>query len=191
MDKRLIQKEKQDRAGEQGNILLGMVIGLVLGLGIALAAAYFIQKNPPSEKPNFRAPEIPTVPKVHSDGTIGNEIRDPNSPIQSNKSKIPEKPTENTSIPEAVHTAPPTEVRPTYIYWIQAGAYVEKAMAENQKGQLALQGVQAKVTEFKTDTQSTWRVRVGPYNEIQDLSDDKTKLDNAGISYSVIKANKP
>ena len=182
MDKRLIQKEKQDRAGEQGNILLGMVIGLVLGLGIALAL---------SEKPNVRAPEIPTVPKVHSDGTIGNEIRDPNSPIQSNKSKIPEKPTENTSIPEAVHTAPPTEVRPTYIYWIQAGAYVEKAMAENQKGQLALQGVQAKVTEFKTDTQSTWRVRVGPYNEIQDLSDDKTKLDNAGISYSVIKANKP
>jgi len=189
MDKRLIQKEKQDRAGEHGNILLGMVIGLVLGLGIALGAAYFIQKNPPSEKLNIRTPEIPTAPKLNPDGTSANEVRDPNSPIQSNKSKNTEKSSDNPTTSESNQSAP-SEVK-TYIYWIQAGAYVDKALAETQKGQLALQGVQAKVTEFKTDTQSTWRVRVGPYNELQDLSDDRTKLDNAGISYSVIKANKP
>ena len=117
MDKRLIQKEKQDRAGEHGNILLGMVIGLVIGLGIALAAAYFIQKNPPSEKPNMRTPDIPTVPKVNPDGTIGNEVRDPNSPIQSNKSKNAEKPSDTTAISENNHVTP-TEVKPTYIYWL-------------------------------------------------------------------------
>ena len=71
------------------------------------------------------------------------------------------------------------------------GAFGERAYAESQKAQLALQGLQAKISEYKTDTQSTWRVRVGPYAELQDLNDDKNKLDNAGISYSVIKANKP
>jgi cell division protein FtsN len=51
--------------------------------------------------------------------------------------------------------------------------------------------MQAKVTENKIEGQSTWRVRIGPYSELPDLNDDKNKLDNAGISYSVIKANKP
>jgi cell division protein FtsN len=177
---------------EQGNILLGMVIGLVIGLGIALAAAYFIQKNPPTEKPNIRLPELSVVPKMNADGTTTNELRDPNAPLHS-KLKTPDSSAENQSVsPPVIEPTPSApEVKTSVIYWIQVGAYSDKAFADSQKAQLAMQGFQAKITENKIEGQSTWRVRIGPYSELPDLNDDKNKLDNSGFSYSVIKANKP
>jgi len=193
MTKKLqFQKELHQLQSEQGNILLGMVIGLVIGLGIALAAAYFIQKNPPTERPNVRPPELPVVPKLNADGTTTSELRDPNAPLHS-KPKTPDSSADNQNIPTPViEPIPPVpEVKTSSIYWLQVGAYSDKAFADSQKAQLAMQGMQAKVTENKIDGQSTWRVRIGPYSELPDLNDDKNKLDNAGVSYSVIKANKP
>jgi cell division protein FtsN len=186
------QKELHQLQSEQGNILLGMVIGLVIGLGIALAAAYFIQKNPPTEKPNVRPPELSVVPKVNQDGTTTNELRDPNAPLHS-KPKTPDSAADNQHIPTPViePTPPVPEVKASAIYWLQVGAYSDKAFADSQKAQLAMQGFQAKITENKVEGQSTWRVRIGPYAELPDLNDDKNKLDNSGFSYSVIKANKP
>ena len=186
------QKELHQLQSEQGNILLGMVIGLVIGLGIALAAAYFIQKNPPTEKLNVRPPELSVVPKVNPDGTTTNELRDPNGPLQG-KQKAPDSTADNQNMPTPViePITPVPEVKTVAIYWLQVGAYSDKAFADSQKAQLAMQGMQAKVTENKIEGQSTWRVRIGPYSELPDLNDDKNKLDNAGVSYSVIKANKP
>ena len=186
------QKELHQLQSEQGNILLGMVIGLVIGLGIALAAAYFIQKNPPSEKPNVRLPELSVVPKVNADGSTTNELRDPNTPLQGKpKTSVNASDSVNTPPPLVEPTPPVPEVKTSVIYWLQVGAYSDKAFADSQKAQLAMRGMQAKVTENKIEDQSTWRVRIGPYSELPDLNDDKHKLDNAGISYSVIKANKP
>ncbi|BDW12191.1 hypothetical protein PSHI8_22750 [Polynucleobacter sp. SHI8] len=186
------QKELHQLQSEQGNILLGMVIGLVIGLGIALAAAYFIQKNPPTERPNVRPPELSVTPKVNADGTTTNELRDPNAPLHS-KPKTPDSVADNQNIPTPViePVSPVPEVKTSAIYWLQVGAYSDKAFADSQKAQLAMQGLQAKITENKVEGQSTWRVRIGPYSELPDLNDDKNKLDNSGISYSVIKANKP
>jgi len=186
------QKELHQLQSEQGNILLGMVIGLVIGLGIALAAAYFIQKNPPTEKPNVRLPELSVVPKVNADGTTTNELRDPNVPLHG-KPKSSDSSADNQNIPTPVSepTPPAPEVKTSVIYWLLVGAYSDKAFADSQKAQLAMQGMQAKVTENKIEGQSTWRVRIGPYSELPDLNEDKHKLDNAGVSYSVIKANKP
>ncbi len=173
---------------EEGNTLLGLVIGLVIGLGIALAAAYFMQKNPPAERPNIRVPEPKLIPKVNPDGTTSNELKDPNGPLYG-KPKTAES-TSESNAPAAVDQSTATETKLETIYWIQVGAYADKSAAESQKAVLALQGLQSKIFEHKTDTQTTWRLRVGPYSELQDMGGDKTKLDNAGIAYSVIKANK-
>ncbi len=186
------QQESHQLQSEKGNILLGMVIGLVIGLGIALAAAYFIQKNPPTEKLNVRLPELTMVPKVNADGSTTNELRDPNTPLQG-KPKTSDNAADNVNTPSTSvePTSPTSEAKTSVIYWLQVGAYSDKAYADSQKAQLAMRGMQAKVTENKIEDQSTWRVRIGPYAELPDLNDDKNKLDNAGISYSVIKANKP
>ena len=182
-------KEIEHLKSEDGNTFLGIIIGLVLGLGLALGAAYFMQKNPPAERPNLRIPEPKLIPKINPDGTTSNELKDPNGPLY-NKSRNSENATENTQA-AAVDQAPPApEAKPTVIYWIQVGAYSDKAAAESQKAVLALQGLQSKIFEHKTDTQTTWRLRVGPYSELPDMSGDKNKLDSAGIAYSVIKANK-
>jgi cell division protein FtsN len=187
---RFLQELSQLKS-EDGNTLLGMVIGLVIGLGIALGAAYFMQKNPPAERPNIRVPEPNLVPKVNPDGTTTNELKDPNSALYG-KPRVPENNAETAQQSPASIEQPSVapEVKPTVIYWIQVGAYAEKSAAESQKAVLALQGLQSKIFEYKTDTQTTWRVRVGPYSELPEMSGDKNKLDNAGIAYSVIKANK-
>lgn len=191
INKAIVKTELQLLRSDQGNVVLGMVVGLVIGLGIALAAAYYIQKNPPQERGNLRPPEVSMVSKVSPDGSPANELKDPNAPLQG-KPKLPE------SVPEILNTppaateaaAPPVEAKVAVIYWIQVGVFTERAFAETQKAQVALQGLQSRVSEHKTDTQSSWRVRIGPYAELQDLNGDKNKLDNANIAYSVIKANK-
>jgi cell division protein FtsN len=193
-----LQEPKRTLRSDQGNTLVGMVIGLVMGLGIALAAAYFIEKNPPTEKPNMRPPQIPLIPKVNSDGTVTNEARDPNSPLQ-NKPKPADNPLDSSTIPSATDTSaaptppstpPVTETKPSTIYWLQVGAFNDRSKAEANKAQLAMQGMQVKISESKGDNGSTWRVRLGPYSNLQEMDEDKNNLDNEGISYSVIKANK-
>jgi cell division protein FtsN len=191
--KTMLSNPSRASHSEQGNILIGMVIGLVIGLGVALATAYFIEKNPPVEKPNVRAPEIPLTPKINQDGSVTNEAQDPNVPMQG-KQKTVEAPSDTSATPTAVDNPPPAapvaDTKPTSTYYIQVGAFNDKSSADANKAQLAMQGMQAKVSETKKDDQTVWRVRLGPFSSLQDMENDKNNLDNAGISYSVIKVNK-
>jgi cell division protein FtsN len=182
---------------EDGNILLGMALGLVIGLGIALAAAYFIEKNPPAEKSNVRAPEIPLISKVSPDGSVTSEAQDPNMPMQG-KQKPSDSQGVSSNLPSSVDTqgssspalSQEPETKSKVTYYIQVGSFSDRTGAESNKAQLAMQGMQAKISESKKDDQPIWRVRLGPYTSLQDMEDDKNSLENAGMAYSVIKVNK-
>lgn len=180
---------------QRGNIYLGLVLGLVIGLGIALGVAYMIQKNPPVEKPNVRAPDVPVVPKIKADGSISEELQDPNSPLKP-KPRAPDTTSGVDDPPPAFPSSPPpppstTETaKPNAIYWIQVGAYTDRSAAESQKATLALQGMQSKITEHKGETNVTYRVRLGPFNSLQEVEDVKNQLNNADIPNTVIKFNK-
>jgi cell division protein FtsN len=189
-------KEVKETKSGTSNLLLGMGFGLVIGLGIALVAAYLIEKNPPIEKLNSRAPDIALVPKVAEDGTVTNEAADPNTTLQG-KQKKPEIATDTSVAASPVDIPPPptpaatTENPSGTSFFIQAGSFNDKSAAESSKAQLAMQGMQAKISEFKKDDKTTsWRVRLGPYGNPQEMVDDKNNLDNAGIAFSVIKVNK-
>ena len=53
-----------------------------------------------------------------------------------------------------------------------------------------MQGLQARISEVKNEVSSIWRVRIGPFTSLQEMQSSKSRLDDAGVSYSVIKANK-
>lgn len=177
---------KQEKLNSQhGNTMLGFIAGLIVGLLIALVVAWGITRHAPSEKPNVRPPEITVQPKVTPEGE-SIEPKDINQPLKG-KSKTSESSDAVTTEPtKKVESAP--EV--TNTYWLQVGAYSSKSEAENQKAALAMQGMQAIISEFLKDDKKIWRVRIGPIEDATELQKNKRRLDESGISYSVIKVNK-
>ncbi len=184
-------------SNQAGNTFIGLMIGLILGLGIALGVAYLINRHAPTERANVSAPQVPIVPKIMPDGSIG-ESRDINSPLRGRKSgdtnsTTSEVPNPNTLAQQTTSdsaTIDKSQSAVDVVYWLQLGAYAEKSAAESQKGMLAMQGLQAKVSELQRDNNIVWRVRLGPFSTQQEIQDSKKKLEDAGISYTIIKASK-
>ena len=134
--------------------------------------------------------------KIMPDGTIG-ESRDINSPLRlKGKNAEAADVSSSTDAPPVVQALSPPQVvdtkeaSPGVTYWLQVGAYTDKAAAETEKAGIAMQGLQARISEVKNEVSSIWRVRIGPFVSLQEMQSSKSRLDDAGVSYSVIKANK-
>jgi cell division protein FtsN len=55
---------------------------------------------------------------------------------------------------------------------------------------LAIQGIQSQLSEISSEGNTLWRVRVGPYNSIEESNPVRDKLNSMGIKPSVIKSGK-
>lgn len=72
-------------------------------------------------------------------------------------------------------------------YFLQVGAYKSAEDAERQKGNLAMQGFEAKVTQREVNGTTMYRVRMGPYNTLDDMTAVRSRLQSAGVESSVIR----
>lgn len=75
-------------------------------------------------------------------------------------------------------------------YWLQTGAYRNQDEAQRQKAALAMQGLEALISEREVDGATLWRVRVGPYIGQTEVTQIRTRLQSAGITSTVIRINK-
>ena len=83
----------------------------------------------------------------------------------------------------------PTGADP-FVYFVQAGAYVSSAEADQQRARLAILGLNAKVTEREQSGRTMYRVRVGPFDK-RDLADAaKGQLDGAGIESVLVRVQR-
>ena len=76
------------------------------------------------------------------------------------------------------------------IYFLQVGAFNKRADADAQKASLAIQGIQSQLSEITSEGNTLWRVRVGPYNSIEESNPVRDKLNSMGIKPNVIKSGK-
>ncbi len=73
-------------------------------------------------------------------------------------------------------------------YWLQAGSFAMESDAENLKAQLALAGWEAAVQQGTLpDKGVRYRVRLGPYDNTDELNRIKTDLGRKGFDVAVIK----
>ncbi|MBU3637158.1 SPOR domain-containing protein [Polynucleobacter sp. es-MAR-4] len=184
---------------EYGGTILGFILGLGVGLGVAFVIAFYLSKNTPQERPGVRAPNLPLTIKSGSAPAEGEaaapaEALDLNKPLQG-KSAAPaanapdpiadlangKKPADAASTPVAKSDA---------IYFLQVGAFNKRADADAQKASLAIQGIQSQLSEITSEGNTLWRVRVGPYNSVEDSNPVRDKLNGMGIKPSVIKSSK-
>lgn len=184
--------------GQYGGTILGFILGLGAGLGIAFVIAFYLSKNTPQERPGMRAPSLPLMIKPAPAPAEG-ETAAPVEPVDLNKPLQGKTPAPSSSDPigdlvnskkSADKPADASAVKTDSIYFLQVGAFVKRADADAQKANLAIQGIQAQLSEVTSDGNTLWRVRVGPYNSVEESNPVRDKLSGMGIKPTLIKASK-
>lgn len=77
-----------------------------------------------------------------------------------------------------------------WTYYLQAGAFREQADAENAKAKLALLGVESSISERSADTGTLYRVRVGPFAQVDAMNRVRSKLSDNGVDVAVVRIQK-
>ncbi|HEX8010084.1 MAG TPA: SPOR domain-containing protein [Casimicrobiaceae bacterium] len=191
----------RSRRSGRGGTLLGVFIGLVLGLSIAAAVAYFLGRSglttplpsasagkepsrsarsdlnpaPAPEKPRFDFYKIlpgAEEPKSGAD----------RRPLDRSGERTVERP------PDLAKSAATSAGKPGGRFWLQTGAFASAAAAEDMKARLALSGWEAAIqTVSMPDKTQRFSVRLGPYDNVDELNRIKTELGGRGFEVAVIK----
>ena len=195
-----IHRESSNSA-EYGGTILGFIVGLGVGLGIAFFIAFYMSKNTPQERPGVRAPNLPLTIKS-APATAEGDAPAPAEPLDLNKGlkgKSMPAPTSNGSDPigdlvngkKSTDTpAPVAAPKAESIYFLQVGAYAQRADADAQKANLAIQGISSQLSEVTSDGNTVWRVRVGPFTSPEESNPVRDKLSGMGVKSTIIKSNK-
>lgn len=77
-----------------------------------------------------------------------------------------------------------------FTYYLQAGAFRELADAESTKARLAMMGVAASVAERRSELGSLYRVRIGPFTEVEAMNRARTRLSDNGVDAAVVRMPK-
>jgi cell division protein FtsN len=173
---------------QRGNTVIGFVVGLVVGLSVAVAVALYITNAP-----------VPFVNKVRPASEninpgAGGQLPDPNKPLQT-QARAPD-----TAVVPKMDAAtdpkaapPPPEKGITAVpddgtrYLLQAGAFRTPDDADAMRARLALLGFDAKVFPREQDGQTLYRVRLGPYGNIEDVNRMRKTMTDNGIEAQLIK----
>jgi len=170
-----------------GGTLLGIFIGLVLGLAVATVAAIYVTNAP---VPFLHKGQAPRATPPHADQKLA----------EAAKAGAAEKPkfdfykilpgqeepvTERELRSAAAKQAPGA---PRDVYFVQAGAFQNPADADNLKARLALIGLQASVEPANLPDKGTWyRVRLGPYTQLDEINRVRQTLAQNAIDASLVK----
>ena len=98
-----------------------------------------------------------------------------------------------SSAPTAATAATPSTAAANdekFTYYLQAGAFREIADAENTKAKLALLGVAATVAERRSELGSLFRVRIGPFTEVEAMNRARSRLSDNGVDAAVVRVPK-
>jgi cell division protein FtsN len=181
------QQQVSLEAGASGGTLMGFVLGLLLGLAIAVGVAIMLTKGAPGPKLNQRAPEAVSKAKpmeAIEEGEIQVEDKpNLNKPLQS-KVPLPSDMAPKDPIASIAAATQGPE------YWLQTGAYSNQDEAQRQKAMLAMQGLEALISERELEGATLWRVRVGPFVGQSEVTQTRARLQSAGIPSTIIRINK-
>lgn len=200
------------RAG-RGGTLLGIFLGVIIGLALAAGVAFYLLRagNPyqaaaPSrdaarepakaaradagaEKPRFdfykilpgnEEPKVAAKPAERpapDKATVERAAAPDKAPEKVAMKKDERAPAEPSRAPKAAEK-----------FWLQAGSFAAEPDAESLKARLALAGWEAEVqTATVADKGVRYRVRLGPYDNTDELNRIKTELGKRGFDVAVIR----
>lgn len=142
----------------------------------------FYKILPGSEEPKVQADARKDKERT-PDRAVVEQSRDRTSPDKAVVAKAPERAPEKAPEP-----APAATVKAAERFWLQAGSFGTEADAENLKARLAFAGWQAIVQPGAVPDKGTrYRVRLGPYDNTEELNRIRNDLSKNGFDVAVIK----
>jgi cell division protein FtsN len=199
---------------ERGGTLTGIIVGLILGLLIAVGVAITITKTPlpfvdkiskqlqPAGElgdPNKTLPggarerreqlsdKDPAVQQAAPAPAVTPQVTPQVSP-QVTAPPAPERSRDKEKTPPAPAVDPAPDER--FTYYLQAGAFREPSDAEATKAKLALMGVAANIAERQSDLGTLYRVRVGPFADVETMNRTRVRLSDNGVDVAVVRVPK-
>jgi cell division protein FtsN len=195
---------------QQGGTTAGLIIGLIIGLLIALGIAMTIMRTPlpfidKIGKPSQSAGDLGDPNK--SLQSSARESRDaaanttaappappPDAAVEPKRPATPAATARQNEKP-ATSPAPVAEPAPSagsggFTYYLQAGAFRERQDAEATKARLALMGVAATIAERKSDMGTLYRVRVGPFDDVEGMNRARVRMSDNGVDAAVVRVPK-
>jgi len=194
-------------------LLLGMVISLAVALWLNRLQNPFVEKGKAVEPTPKIAPVQPPAPseaaKAAEQAAKGKAIAE--KPAKSSErprfefySILPgEKDAGEKAAKPAPKAAPapppvaaakpgssPSAPKPHggEVYWLQAGAFAEEKEADNLKAKIAFTGLEATVRAVNIPDKGTlYRVRLGPYQSLDDANRIKAALSQNGVGAAIIR----
>jgi cell division protein FtsN len=182
---------RQGVFSQRGGMLLGFVIGLVVGLAIAVAVALYISNAPLPFVTKVRPPSV--VPAAPADG----RLPDPNKALNLAPPATAPAPGAAAAPPPAkMEAAPATpeaaaakqEALPEGSrFLLQAGAFKSSEDADGMRAQLAMLGLDARVFPIEQGGQTLYRVRLGPYGQLDDVNRVRKLLADNSIEAQIVR----
>jgi cell division protein FtsN len=96
--------------------------------------------------------------------------------------------------PPAAPAAPPLSGKAAldpFVYFVQAGAFSRADEADQQRARLAMQGLNAKITEREQAGRVVYRVRLGPYPTRDEADTLQSRLQDQSIEAQIVRVEKP
>lgn len=211
-----VREPRGGRRSGAGGTLLGVFIGVALGLAIAAGVAFYLMRtgNPyQSSVTTARDParDVGTAKPGKGDAGSGKPRFDfykilPGGEEPKVQAKAPERSSDRATVDRAAtppderpaaNSGPVQEARPATgapeakaadRFWLQAGSFANESEAENLKARLALAGWEAGIQQANVpDKGVRYRVRIGPYDNTDELNRMKGELARRGFDVAVIK----
>jgi cell division protein FtsN len=186
------------RKRSSGGFLLGMFVGLFIGLTVSLMVAFYLNKTP--------IPFVTAKKPPEKDGAAAKPPAIAGLPAGAAPAPAPEKPkfdfykilpgqeetVSDKELKERMRTARSQQEAPKDVYFIQAGSFQNPADADNQKARLAILGFESSVEPANLPDKGTWyRVRMGPYNKLDEINRIRQALAQNNIDASLVKIKEP
>jgi cell division protein FtsN len=198
-------------------MIIGLLLGIVISLAVALwlnrLANPFVEKGKTVEPTPKIAPAQPPPP---SEAAKSTEQAAKGKAIAEKPAKPGERPRfefyqilpgekdagekEAKPAPKAPSPPPPAAAAkpgssPSMpkphggeVYWLQAGAFAEEKEADNLKAKIAFTGLEATVRAVNIPDKGTlYRVRLGPYQSLDDANRIKSALSQNGVGAAIIR----
>jgi cell division protein FtsN len=186
----------------RGGVVLGIFVGLILGLAIAAAIAFYLGRSgfssplpvPGAARDSGRPNKTDVTPAASDKPRFDfyKILPGAEEPRMGAERKGADKAMERAadkSVPDTVaKAAPPSAVKPADRMWLQAGAFASESDAESLKARLALAGWEAAVQSASVPDQGVrYRVRLGPFDNTDEVNRAKADLGKSGFDVAVIK----
>lgn len=193
-----------------GGTLVGLFLGLVIGVVAAAGVVWYINKTPMpfanKAQPTPAAPQTAAQQTGSAPAPMALPGK-PGDPIPQNGDKprfdfykilpgsndaIPDPKPADTKAGElkladaAKGKGDKDNLLKEPIY-LQTGSFQNAADADNQKAKLALTGVEASIQQVMLQDKVWYRVRLGPFKKMDDVTTMRSDLAKQGIEANVVK----